>query len=118
LQILLVTLMAMALAHLFVKPVQQLIESARKASAGELADIPELNSDDEFGQLGKTFNAMVHSLQTQTALVDQKNQENERLLFRVFPSAIARRLQRGETQISEDVSTAGNRRRRGAPAVA
>jgi class 3 adenylate cyclase len=104
LQILLVTLTAMALAHLFVTPVQQLIESARKVSAGELSGIPELNSDDEFGELGKTFNAMVHSLQTQTALVDQKNQENERLLFSVFPSAIARRLQRGETQIAEDVS--------------
>jgi class 3 adenylate cyclase len=104
LQILLVTLAAMALAHLFVKPVQQLIESARKVSAGELSGIPELNSDDEFGELGKTFNAMVHSLQTQTDLVDQKNQENERLLFSVFPSAIARRLQRGETQIAEDVS--------------
>lgn len=102
--ILLVTLLAMALAHLFVKPVQQLIESARKVSSGELASIPELNSNDEFGELGRSFNAVVQSLQTQTALVDQKNQENERLLFSVFPKAIARRLQRGETQISEEVT--------------
>ncbi len=102
--ILLVTLLAMALAHLFVKPVQQLIESARKVSSGELASIPELHSKDEFGELGQSFNAVVQSLQTQTALVDQKNQENERLLFSVFPSAIARRLQRGETQIAEEVN--------------
>ena len=33
-----------------------------------------------------------------------KNRENERLLFSVFPSAIARRLQRGERQIAEDVT--------------
>lgn len=102
--ILLITLLAMALAHLFVKPVQQLIESARRVSSGELTGIPDLHSRDEFGELGKSFNAMVESLQTQTALVDQKNQENEKLLFSVFPSAIARRLQRGETQIAEDVT--------------
>lgn len=47
---------------------------------------------------------MVQSLQTQTELVDLKNQENERLLFSVFPSVIARRLQRGESQIAEEVS--------------
>lgn len=102
--ILVVTLLAMGLAHLFVKPVQQLIDSARKVSSGELASIPDLNSRDEFGELAQSFNAMVRSLQTQTALVDQTNQENERLLFSVFPSAIARRLQRGETQIAEEVT--------------
>lgn len=102
--ILLVTLLAMALAHLFVKPAQQLIDSARKVSSGELASIPELHSNDEFGELAHSFNAVVESLQTQTALVDQKNQENERLLFSVFPTAIARRLQRGETEIAEEVT--------------
>jgi len=102
--ILLVTLLAMALAHLFVKPVQQLIESARRVSSGELTSIPALTSNDEFGELAQSFNAVVHSLQTQTALVDQKNQENEKLLFSVFPAAIARRLQRGETQIAEEVT--------------
>jgi len=102
--ILLVTLIAMALAHLFNKPIQHLIDSARRVSAGELASIPVSNSPDEFGELGRAFTAVVQSLQTQTALVDQKNQENERLLLSVFPSAIARRLQRGETQIAEEVT--------------
>jgi len=102
--ILLVTLMAMALAHLFNKPIQHLIDSARRISAGELARIPVSNAPDEFGELGRAFNAVVQSLQTQTALVDHKNQENERLLLSVFPSAIARRLQRGETQIAEEVT--------------
>ncbi len=102
--ILVVTVLAMALAHLFVKPVQQLIDSARKVSSGELTSIPALNSGDEFGELAQSFNAVVQSLQTQTALVDQKNQENEKLLFSVFPAAIARRLQRGETQIAEEVT--------------
>jgi HAMP domain-containing protein len=34
------------------------------------------NSQDEFGELSRSFNAVVQSLQTQTALVDHKNQEN------------------------------------------
>jgi len=102
--ILLVTLLAMALAHLFNKPIQHLIDSARRVSAGELASIPVSNSPDEFGELGRAFNAVVQSLQTQTALVDHKNQENERLLLSVFPTAIARRLLRGETQIADEVT--------------
>ena len=102
--ILLITWLAMALAHLFVQPVHQLIASSRRVSSGELTGIPDLNSNDEFGELGQSFNSMVQSLQTQTALVDQKNQENERLLFSVFPSSIARRLQKGETQIADEVS--------------
>jgi class 3 adenylate cyclase len=102
--ILLVTLLAMALAHQFNKPIQHLIDSARRVSAGELASIPVTNSPDEFGELGRSFNAVVQSLRTQTALVDHKNQENERLLMSVFPSAIARRLQRGETQIAEEIT--------------
>jgi class 3 adenylate cyclase len=101
---LLVTLLAMALAHLFNKPIQHMINSARRVSAGELASIPVSNAQDEFGELSRSFNAVVQSLQTQTALVDHKNQENERLLLSVFPAAIARRLQRGETQIAEEVT--------------
>jgi class 3 adenylate cyclase len=102
--ILLVTLLAMALAHRFNKPIQHLIDSARRVSAGELASIPVSNSPDEFGELGRAFNAVVQSLQTQTALVDHKNQENERLLLSVFPTTIARRLLRGETQIADEVT--------------
>jgi nitrogen fixation/metabolism regulation signal transduction histidine kinase len=89
------SLLAMALTDLFNKPIQHLIDSARRVSAGELASIPVSNSQDEFGELSRSFNAVVQSLQTQTALVDHKNQENERLLLSVFPAAIARRLQRG-----------------------
>jgi methyl-accepting chemotaxis protein len=102
--ILLVTLLAMALAHRFNKPIQHLIDSARRVSAGELASIPVSNSPGEIGELSRAFNAVVQSLQTQTALVDHKNQENERLLLSVFPTAIARRLLRGETQIADEAT--------------
>jgi class 3 adenylate cyclase len=101
---LLVTLIAMAMAYLFVKPINKLIESARKVAAGELTAITPLATENEFGELAKSFNAMVASLRTQTNLVAQKNQENEQLLLSVFPAAIAKRLKRGEKDIAEDVS--------------
>ncbi len=102
--LLMVTLLAMALAHLFVKPINELIRSARRVAAGELETISIIESGDEFGELTQSFNAMVTSLRTQTNLVAQKNQENEQLLLSIFPTAIAKRLKQGEKDIAEDIS--------------
>ena len=101
---LLVTLLAMGLAHLFVKPINQLIQSARRVEAGQLDTIALIETDDEFGELARSFNAMVHSLRAQTNLVEEKNQENEQLLLSIFPAAIAKRLKRGEKNIAESAS--------------
>lgn len=101
---LLVTVLAMALAHLFVKPINQLIQSARRVEAGDLDTIAQLETDDEFGELATSFNAMVQSLKAQTHLVEEKNQENEQLLLSIFPASIAKRLKRGEKNIAESAS--------------
>lgn len=99
-----ITLLAMLLAYLFAKPINQLIQSSRRVATGDLEAIATLDTEDEFGELAKSFNNMVYSLQTQTHLVEQKHQENEQFLLSVFPSAIAKRLQKGEKTIAEDVS--------------
>lgn len=99
-----VTLLAMGLAYLFVKPINQLIENAQRVEKGKLDALIPLNSQDEFGELAKSFNAMVYSLRAQTELIEEKNLENEQLLLSVFPSAIAKRLKRGEKNIAERVS--------------
>ncbi len=101
---LLVTLLAMGLAHLFVRPINRLIHSARQVEAGELGAIALLETNDEFGELARSFNAMVQSLRAQTHLVEEKNQENEQLLLSIFPAAIAKRLKRGEKNIAENAS--------------
>jgi class 3 adenylate cyclase len=101
---LLVTVLAMALANLFVKPINHLIQSARRIEAGQLDTEVMVNSDDEFGELAQSFNAMVGSLQAQTNLVAEKNRENEQLLLSFFPTAIAKRLKRGEKEIADTVS--------------
>jgi class 3 adenylate cyclase len=101
---LVVILLAMAMASVFVKPINQLIESARKVASGQLDAIPALETHDEFGELAQSFNAMVLSLHDQTNLVEEKNRENEQLLLSIFPAAIAKRLKQGEKNIAESVS--------------
>ena len=101
---LLVIILAMAMASLFVKPINQLIESARKVAAGQLDTIAILETEDEFGELAQSFNLMVTSLRDQTDLVEEKNRENEQLLLSIFPAAIAKRLKQGEKNIAESAS--------------
>jgi len=101
---LLVTLLAMALANLFVKPINQLINSTRKVALGELDAITPLETEDEFGELANSVNEIVQSLRNQTNLVEQKNRENEQLLLSIFPTSVAKRFQRGEKEIAEDVA--------------
>jgi class 3 adenylate cyclase len=101
---LLVTLFAMWLAHRFIKPINTLIASTHKVESGQLDAIAPLESQNEFGELTKSFNAMIRSLRTQTHLVEEKNRENEQLLLSVFPAAVAKRLKRGEKDIAESVS--------------
>lgn len=101
---LLVIFLAMAMASVFVKPINQLIESARKVASGQLDEIATLETQDEFGELAQSFNAMVLSLRDQTNLVEEKNHENEQLLLSIFPAAIAKRLKQGEKNIAESVS--------------
>ncbi|MFN5766933.1 MAG: adenylate/guanylate cyclase domain-containing protein [Pseudanabaena sp.] len=102
--ILLVILLAMVMASLFVKPINQLITSARKVAAGQLDAIAVLETEDEFGELAQSFNLMVSSLRDQTDLVEEKNRENEQLLLSIFPAAIAKRLKQGEKNIAESAS--------------
>ncbi|MFN5565082.1 MAG: adenylate/guanylate cyclase domain-containing protein, partial [Pseudanabaena sp.] len=101
---LLVILLAMVMASLFVKPINQLITSARKVAAGQLDAIAVLETEDEFGELAQSFNLMVSSLRDQTDLVEEKNRENEQLLLSIFPAAIAKRLKQGEKNIAESAS--------------
>ncbi|OLP15772.1 adenylate/guanylate cyclase domain-containing protein [Leptolyngbya sp. 'hensonii'] len=100
---LLVTLLAMGLAYLFVKPVNQIIATARQVEAGHLDAITFFETEDELGELARSFNSMVENLRAQTQFVEEKRQENEKLLLSLFPAAIARRLQRGEKEIAENV---------------
>lgn len=102
--VVLITFIAMALTGLFVKPINLLIESARKVEAGEADVLALTNSQDEFDQLAQSFNSMVSSLRQEAATLERKNQESEALLANLFPAVIVQRLKSGEKDISDEVS--------------
>jgi class 3 adenylate cyclase len=101
---LLVIVLAMAMASVFVKPINQLIAGARQVAAGQLDAITNLQSHDEFGELVQSFNLMVASLREQTELVAAKGLEQEQLLLSIVPNAIAKRIRQGEHDIGEVVN--------------
>jgi class 3 adenylate cyclase len=107
LMMLLLTVLAMLMANWFVKPIQRLINYAATIESGELDALAAIESQDEFGNLAQSFNAMVQSLRIQTNLVQQKSKENEQLLLSLFPDAVARRLKRGEKNIAEKIGNVG-----------
>nr|MDQ4087476.1 ATP-binding protein [Pseudomonadota bacterium] len=74
---------ALKLADRLVRPVGQLVEAARRVTAGDLAArVPETESRDEVATLGNAFNRMTGRLQEQTgALVAANAQLESRRAF-------------------------------------
>ena len=100
----LITVVAMWLTAIFVKPINTLIESARKVGAGEFDAVVKSGSQDEFGDLAKSFNQTIDSLRTETQLIEHKNRENEALILNIFSPAIAKRLKQGDREIADQIS--------------
>ena len=100
----LITLVAIWLTAIFVRPIKMLIASARKVGAGEFDAVVKSGSQDEFGDLAKSFNQTIGSLRTETKLIERENRENEALVLSIFSPAIAKRLKQGEREIAEQIS--------------
>jgi two-component system nitrogen regulation sensor histidine kinase NtrY len=82
---------ALKLADRMVRPVGQLVDAARRVTAGDLsARVPGSRANDEIGMLGKAFNRMTTQLEGQTgALVGANRQlENRRSLIEAVLSGV------------------------------
>ncbi len=101
--IVLITLVAMWLTSIFVKPIQMLIASADQVGAGEVDAVVKSDSQDEFGDLAKSFNQTIDIIRAETQLIQQKNRENEKLVLNIFSPAIAKRLKQGDRQIADQI---------------
>ena len=100
----LITLVAMWLSAIFVKPINTLIESASKVGGGEFDAVVKSDSQDEFGDLAKSFNQTIGNLRAETQIIEQKNRANEKLVLNIFSPAIAKRLKQGDREIAEQIS--------------
>lgn len=99
--ILLMTVLALLLSRLFVKPIQSLISGFQQLSQGDTDVTVTVNSQDEFYDLAVSFNQMVDNLSKKTQLLENQSQENEQLLSCILPTPVAQRLKSGEEQIAD-----------------
>jgi len=83
------------------RPVNALVEAAKRVAAGDLDAKVEWKWKDELGVLSDTFNSMTQSIREKTELIEQKNRENEALLLNILPPEIAARLKGGEQEIAD-----------------
>ncbi len=97
------TLAALALARLFLRPIEQLVAGAEAVGAGKLDTVVEVSSHDEFHDLASVFNRMTGKLKEQTAKTEATLKQNENLLLNILPGPIAQRLKDGEQQIADAV---------------
>ncbi len=96
-----VTVLAMALAARFLRPLQILTEGARAAGAGDgAAEIP-VRTRDEFGELARSFNGLIAEIRSQADGLRERDEENERLLGMLVPASVAQRLREGEQSIAD-----------------
>ena len=102
--VLLVTLLAMVLAHSFTRPIQELAEGARQVGAGQVDVAVRVDSGDEFRELADVFNSMTRNLREKGEQVEQKVRENEELLLNILPGPVAARMKEGDGRRTESFS--------------
>lgn len=92
---LLATLMALLLAHTFTRPITALVRAAKQVSQGTLDVKVDVNTQDEYRELGEAFNEMVSNLRTSRQDLDRQVLENERLLLSLLPASGAAQVRDG-----------------------
>lgn len=97
----LLTLLSLALARSFIQPIQRLMRATKQIIAGDSAVQVKVDSEDEFGELSRSFNSMAATLQQREEAIRSQLQENDRLLLNILPARTAERLKQGEQSITE-----------------
>lgn len=103
---LLVSAFSIFAAGRLLKPVEILLDGVRRIVAGEKGAKVNLDSEDEFGQLARSFNELEEGLEEKNELLARKNRENQTLLLNILPSSVAARLQKGEDAIADEIERA------------
>ncbi len=95
------TLGAIFFARLLARPIQKLIAGTQRLAAGESDVYVNIKSQDEIGDLAKSFNQMSQNIKTKEQMLKQTIAERERLLLNILPAPIVKRLQSGEKEIAD-----------------
>lgn len=106
---LLASLLAVWFAGRIARPVEQLVQGARRISEGDLDTPVPLADAPEFRALGKAFNDMAGSLRGNRDRMQEQVRETERLLSSLLPGPGAAQVREGrqdEPQAFADVTVA------------
>ncbi len=106
---LLASLLAVWFAGRIARPIEQLVEGARRISAGDLDTPVPLADAPEFRALGQAFNDMAGSLRGNRDRMQEQVRETERLLSSLLPGPGAAQMREGrqdEPQAFADVTVA------------
>ena len=100
--VLVVSLLSLVIAGVIVRPLRRLRDAARKIAAGEVGVQVDAGSSDELADVGAAFNDMSRSLQVKAALLEEQQEENERLLLAMMPESLVKRYKEGARTIALD----------------
>jgi class 3 adenylate cyclase len=95
-----VTLLALFTSSMLTRPLRQLAEGARRLGAGETDVKVNVNSRDEFGELGQVFNQMSDNIRSQTEKLESQVRENQELLLSILPASAVAQRQEGDERAS------------------
>ena len=95
-----ICVVAMLIAHLFVRPIRRLESGAQRISAGEYDVAIPVRTRDEIGDLTTAFNDMSRNLTIKEDLLNEQRKENDRLLLSLMPEAVVERYRRGDEVIA------------------
>ncbi|HEV3261254.1 MAG TPA: adenylate/guanylate cyclase domain-containing protein [Gemmataceae bacterium] len=94
-------LFAAVLAHVFTRPINRLIEGAKRLSGGETDVQVSVSTADEIGDLARAFNELARTVQAKTEQIAQQVRANEELLSSSLPAVAVERLRKGDQEIAE-----------------
>lgn len=102
LMILFFAIFSIALARVFTRPIDRLLDAVRRTGAGERDVKVDTGSKDEFAELGVAFNDMSNSMQAKADLLEAERAESERVLLSLMPATVADRYRQGDETIASD----------------
>ncbi|MBW4592724.1 MAG: hypothetical protein KME46_07340 [Brasilonema angustatum HA4187-MV1] len=96
-----VTLVAMWITRVFVKPIERLIATTQKVEAGSESAMVVSGTRDEFHDLATEFNKTVYSFRHQIREREHRLAESDTLITQLLPLHIANRLKAGAGVIAD-----------------
>lgn len=100
--VLVVSLLSLVIAQFVVRPLRRLRAAAEAIAAGETGVQVDAGSTYELASVATAFNDMSRSLQVKADLLEQQQQENDKLLLSLMPESMAKKYREGERTIAQD----------------